>query len=101
MNPSAEDNSIAQPLRGSYPDVVEAAIHLARRGDFRARRISIGPRSAIVTPQRRADGGVDAAGLAAQVYAVCIDAYSATGHYTDGIYTDLAGQPHILGDPTE
>jgi hypothetical protein len=80
MDKPVNDDPLAAPIRGRYPDVVNAAIHFALRGDFRARRVTVGPRSAIITPERRPDGRIDGASIAAQVYAMCMDAYSALEH---------------------
>lgn len=101
MDKPINDDPLAAPIRGRYPDVVNAAIHFALRGDFRARRVTVGPRSAIITPERRPDGRIDGSSIAAQVYAMCMDAYSATATYTNGYCITRDGNAHIHPDPTD
>lgn len=78
----------AEPLQSTnLRDLMHATVTLARSGDHRARRITIGPRSGIVTPHTDTNGTLDADDLAAQVWALGHDEPSDTGTYTRGYYT--------------
>lgn len=89
----------AEPLRSTnLRELMRDTVNLARAGDHRARRVTIGPRSGIVTPHHSPDGELDAADLAAQVWAIGHDEPSDTGTYTEGYYTHQ-GVPHIVYAP--
>lgn len=89
----------AEPLHSTnLRELMRNTVALARAGDHRARRITIGPRSGIVTPHTDTDGNLDAADLAAQVWAIGHDEPSDTGSYTDGYYTHQ-GVAHIVYAP--
>lgn len=78
----------AAPITGTnYYDVTRDALAVAQDGDYRARRIAVGSRAGIVTPQRTAAGQLDRNDLAAQIYALCHGLTSTTGRYTDGAFT--------------
>lgn len=77
----------AEPLSAtSLRELMSAAVRLARSGDHRARWVTIGPRSGIVTPHTDADGNLDADDLAAQIWALGHDEPSDTGTYARGYY---------------
>lgn len=89
----------AKPLRStSLRELMRLAVNLARDGDHRARRVTIGPRSGIVTPHTDDGGNLDAADLAAQVWAIGHDEPSDDGTYTDGYYTHQ-GVSHVVYAP--
>lgn len=76
------------PIAGTrYDDVTREALTVALGGDYRARRVSIGPRSGIVTPHRDDNDELDRNDLAAQIYAICHDLASNNGQYTGGAFT--------------
>lgn len=78
----------AEPLTATnLRELMHDAVALARAGDHRARRITIGPRSGVITPHADAQGNLDADDLAAQVWAIGHDEPSDTGTYTGGFYT--------------
>lgn len=78
----------AEPLHStSLRDLLRQTVNLARAGDHRARRITIGPRSGIVTPHTKPNGTLDADDLAAQVWSLGHDEPSDTGTFTGGFYT--------------
>lgn len=73
------------PIIGSrYDHVVREGLATAEAGDYRARRVAVGPRGGIVTPHRDKHGQLDRDDLAAQVYAICHDLSSNNGEYTGG-----------------
>ena len=76
------------PIVGArYDDVVQCALAAAAdAGDYRARRIMVGPRAGIVTPHRDQHGQLDRADLAAQIYAITHDLASNNGQYTGGVF---------------
>ncbi|MEW1939397.1 hypothetical protein ACIQCV_15770 [Dietzia maris] len=89
----------AEPLHSTnLRELMRATVALARSGDHRARRVTIGPRSGIVTPHTDTAGNLDAADLAAQVWAIGHDEPSDTGTYADGYYTHQ-GVAHIVYAP--
>lgn len=75
------------PIAGArYDDVVQRTLAAAHAGDYRARRVMVGPRTGIVTPHRDDRGQLDSADLAAQVYAITHDLPSNNGQYTGGAF---------------
>ena len=85
-----------EPLRAtSVDDLTRNAVAAAQAGDHRARRVTIGPRSGIVTPHTTPDGDLDADDLAAQIWALANDAPSDNGAYTEGTFTS-GGEAHFI-----
>lgn len=91
--------STAKPLHSTrLRDLIYQAVTLARAGDHRARQITIGPRSGIITPHTDDQGNLDADDLAAQVWSIGHDEPSDTGTYTRGYYTSN-GITRLVGAP--
>ena len=95
---------IAEPISGTHRDTVaRRVVRLARAGDLRARRVTlwgrpgvVPDRTAVVTPHRDADGALDVADLAAQVYALAHECPSVTGTYTGGCWVSADGTGHLV-----
>lgn len=88
--------SSPEPLRAtSVIALIRAAVTDAQAGDFRARRVTIGPRAGIVTPHADPDGDLDADDLAAQIWALANDCPADDGTYTEGVFTSN-GETHLI-----
>lgn len=75
-------------------------IEEARRGDRRARPVSIGSRTGIATPHEDGAGHLDENDLAAQVWAIAHGTPSDSGAYTGGIFV-CDGVGYFVSVPDE
>lgn len=90
-----------EPLsRANLPELIRDTVTAARTGDHRARQVTIGPRTGIVTPHLDQDGNLDASDLAAQVWALAHDEPSDSGRYTGGIFVSR-GIGHYVQAPQD
>lgn len=88
--------STPEPLRAASVDnLTRATVTAAQAGDHRARRITIGTRTGIVTPHTTPGGQLDTDDLAAQVWALANDAPADDGTYTEGSFTSQ-GEAHFV-----